>query len=98
MLINSPESLSYTACSYHAPLWPLNSQAWPDHPQRAVIGGAHNGALTLLTRNKRLTRTVSSQTGHGGIVWRRTGESDHSRLLSKVVRRIACYLESMCRN
>ena len=37
--------------------------------------GYHNRALTILTRNKRPSQTVSSQTGQGGIVWRRTGES-----------------------
>jgi hypothetical protein len=28
--------------------------------------------------------------GHGGIVWRATGESDHSRHFSKAALRIAC--------
>jgi len=33
--------------------------------------------------------------GHGGIVGRRTGECDHSRLLSKAAGIIACCLEAL---
>ena len=60
--------------------------------------GGRNRTLTILTRSRRPSETVSSQTGTEGIVWRGTGESDHSRLLSKAVQRIACCLEVLAGN
>lgn len=78
------------------PSWVIDSHLSTDEPFSTLRHLGHSGALTGLTRNRRLSGTVSRQTGHTGSVMR-SGESDRSRLLPQAAWRIACSSTAVAR-
>jgi len=58
----------------------LTPRPWPDRPRRAVIGAPQQDSYHP-DQEQTTQRDRIVADGYGGIVWRGTGESDHSRLL-----------------
>src|SRR5260370_9784213 len=75
----------------------LTPRPWPDRPRRAVIGAPQQDSYHP-DQEQTTQRDRIVADGDGGIVWRGTGESDHSRHLSKAAWRIACCLEVLAGN